>query len=72
MLRDLTINNNKNDLEELRKLIRETSCNLEGCSRKLNKNKRSIMHMADRYSNEVPFSTLNVLNNYKEFESGRL
>lgn len=28
--------------------------------------------MADRYSNELPFRTLNVLQNYQEFQSKQL
>lgn len=32
-------------------MIKQTGSNLEGCSRKLNKSKKNIMQIADRYSN---------------------
>ena len=36
-------------LAELRRMIKETGSSLEGCSRKLNKSKKYIMQVADRY-----------------------
>lgn len=60
------------DLEELRRMIKQTGSNLEGCSRKLNKSKKNIMQIADRYASEVPTLTLNFLTNYKEFEAKNL
>lgn len=72
MLKDLINRNAMDDLEELRRMIKQTGSNLEGCSRKLNKSKKSIMQIADRYANEVPTLTLNFLHNYKEFEAKNL
>jgi hypothetical protein len=50
-------------------MIKQTSSNLQGCSRKLNKSTKSILHMADRYTHEVPSTTLNFLNNYRQFKA---
>jgi len=69
MLKELITNRKVDDLEELRKMIKQTGSNLQGCSRKLNKSKKSILHMADRYTNEVPSSTLNFLNSYRQFNA---
>jgi hypothetical protein len=68
MLKELINKNEVDDLEELRRMIKQTGSNLEGCSRKLNKSKKNIMQIADRYANEMPTMTLHFLNNYKEFE----
>jgi ElaB/YqjD/DUF883 family membrane-anchored ribosome-binding protein len=65
MLKDLIKKKNGDDLEELRRMIKETGSNLEGCSRKLNKSKKSILQMADRYTHEMPSMTLNFLHNYR-------
>ena len=65
MLKELIVKEGRDDLDELRKMIRETSSNLEGCSRKLNKNKKSILMMADRYRGEMSYGTMNVLDRYE-------
>lgn len=69
MLKELITKRSGDDLAELRRMIKQTSSNLQGCSHKLNKSTKSILHMADRYAHEVPSMTLNFLNNYRQFNA---